>query len=82
MEIKILGPGCANCNKMEKIVNKVVSQLGIQAEISHVKDIKEIFKYTQVIPGLLINGKLKHSGFPIPSEDRIRSMLIEELNSK
>lgn len=82
MEIKILGPGCANCNKLEESVRTVVQQLGIQAEISHVRDIKEIFKYTQITPGILINGKLKHSGFPLPSEDKIRNIIIGELNSK
>ncbi|MCX7770959.1 MAG: thioredoxin family protein [Proteobacteria bacterium] len=82
MEIKILGPGCANCYKVEETVKKIVSQLGIQAEIIHIKDIKEIFKYTPVTPGILINGKLKHSGFPLPSEDKIRNIIIEELSSK
>ncbi|MGB9710952.1 MAG: thioredoxin family protein [Thermodesulfovibrio sp.] len=82
MDIKILGPGCANCYKVEETVKKVVSQLGIQAEMSHIKDMKEIFKYTQVMPGLLVNGKLKHAGFPLPSEDKIRNILIEELSSK
>lgn len=82
MEIKILGPGCANCYKVEDTVKKVVSQLGIQAEIIHIKDVKEIFRYTQVTPGILVNGKLKHSGFPLPSEDKVRNILIEELSSK
>ncbi|MCS7203348.1 MAG: thioredoxin family protein [Thermodesulfovibrio sp.] len=82
MEIKILGPGCANCYKLGETVKKVVAQLGIQADIVHIKDMKEIFKYTQLTPGLLINGKLKHSGFPLPSEDRIRNILIEELIQK
>lgn len=82
MEIKVLGPGCANCNKLEDTVKRVLAQLGIQAEVQHVKDIREIFKYTQVTPGLLVNGKLKHSGFPLPSEDKIRNILIEELSSR
>lgn len=82
MEIKILGPGCANCYKVEETVKRVVSQLGIQAEIIHIKDIKEIFKYTQVTPGVLINGKLKHSGFPLPNEAKIRNIIIEELSLK
>lgn len=82
MEIKILGPGCANCNKVEETVKKVASQLGIQAEITHIKDMKEIFKYTQITPGILINGKLKHSGFPLPDENKIRNILFEELSSK
>ncbi len=82
MKIEILGPGCANCKKVEETVRNVVSQLGIQAEIIHIKDIREIFKYTQLTPGILINGKLKHSGFPLPTEDKIRNIIIAELTSK
>lgn len=82
MEIKILGPGCANCYKVEETVRKVISQMGIEANILHVKDFKEIFKFTQVTPGLVINGKLKHSGFPLPDENKIRKLITEELNSR
>lgn len=82
MEIKILGPGCPNCNKLEDMLKKVVSQLGIDAEVGHIRDFKEIFKYTQITPGILINGRLKHSGFPLPSEDKIRNLIIEEISSK
>ena len=33
MEIKILGPGCAKCHQVEKIVKEAVAEAGAGAEI-------------------------------------------------
>ena len=30
MEIKILGPGCVNCQKVEKLVREAVAEAGVQ----------------------------------------------------
>ena len=64
MEIKVLGPGCPNCTMMEEVVKKGVKELGIDATVEKVTDIKETMKYTMSTPALVINGKLKHSGKP------------------
>lgn len=78
MEIKVLGPGCANCIKLEELVKKAIKELGIHAKIEHVTDIKEIMKYTMSTPGLVINGKLKHSGKPLPSMDKVKQIIQGE----
>ena len=78
MEIKVLGPGCATCYKMEELAKKAVSELGIPAKIDHVTDIREIIKYTMSTPGLLINGTLKHSGKPLPSLDTVKELIRSE----
>ncbi len=75
MEIKVLGPGCANCSMMEELTRKAVKELGIEATINKVTDIKEIMKYTMSTPALVINGKLKHSGKPLPSPEKIKEMI-------
>ncbi len=31
MEIKILGPGCINCQKVEKLVRETVAEAGVAA---------------------------------------------------
>jgi small redox-active disulfide protein 2 len=78
MEIKVLGPGCANCHKMEELARSAVKELGIDAAVEKISDIGEIMKYTMSTPGLLVNGKLKHSGKPLPGLDKVKAMIREE----
>lgn len=79
MEIKVLGPGCANCIRMEELARTAVKELGIEASVEKISGIQEIMKYTMSTPGLVINGRLKHSGKPLPSLDKIKDMLKEEV---
>ena len=78
MEIKVLGPGCANCHTMEQLVKTAVKELGIEAKIEKTSEIQEIMKYTMSTPGLVVNGKLKHSGNPLPNIDKVKKMIKEE----
>ena len=36
--IKVLGSGCANCKRLEQVAHKVVSDMGIEAEIIKVTE--------------------------------------------
>jgi hypothetical protein len=64
---------------MEELVRKAVKELGIEARIEHVTDIQEIMKYTMSTPGLVVNGKLKHSGKPLPSQEKVKELIKSEL---
>jgi len=75
MQIKVLGPGCPNCHMLEETVKKAVHELGIDAKIEKITDIREIMKYTMSTPGLVINGKLKHSGKPLPNLEKVKELL-------
>ncbi len=77
MDIKVLGPGCSNCHKMEELVKIAVKELGIDARVEKVSEIQEIMKYTMSTPGLVVNGKLKHSGKPLPDINKVKSILQE-----
>jgi len=79
MEIKILGPGCANCQKMEELAKAAVKELSIEATIAKVSDIQEIVKYTMSTPGLVVNGKLKFSGKPLPGIEKVKALIQEEV---
>ncbi len=78
MEIKVLGYGCATCEKLVEMVNQAVKELDIYAKVEKVTDIREIMKYTMTTPSLVVNGKLKHSGQPLPSLDKIKQLILSE----
>lgn len=75
MEIKVLGPGCPNCQKVEETVKHAVVELGIDARIEKVTDMVEIMKYTFTTPGILVNGKLRYAGKPLPSLKQVKEIL-------
>lgn len=80
MEVKVLGPGCFSCQKMVEMVKVALKELGINASVMKVTDIGEIAKHGVLsTPGLVVNGKVKHSGRPIPSMDMIKDMIRGEL---
>ncbi len=78
MEIKVLGPGCANCHAMEQLARTAVRELGIEAGVEKISEIQEIMKYTMSTPGLVVNGKLKHSGKPLPNIEKVKALIKEE----
>ncbi|HUI67238.1 MAG TPA: thioredoxin family protein [Nitrospirota bacterium] len=45
MEIKVLGPGCANCLKMEELAKTSVKELGIKATVANILDVAGIARH-------------------------------------
>jgi small redox-active disulfide protein 2 len=82
IEIKVLGPGCPNCKKLEEMVKKTVNELGMEAKIEKVTDMVEIMKYTMSTPGIVVNGRLKHSGKPLPSLEKVKEILKIEMEDE
>jgi small redox-active disulfide protein 2 len=79
MKIKVLGPGCARCHQLEQTTREVVKELGIEAEIEDVKDVKKIMEYPILTtPGLVIDEKLVCSG-RVPSKSEITTFIITAL---
>jgi len=79
MKIKVLGPGCARCQQLEKTVNEVVKELSIDAEIEDIKDIKKIMEYPILTtPGLVIDEKLVCSG-RVPSKAEVTTFITTAL---
>jgi small redox-active disulfide protein 2 len=70
LTIKVLGPGCANCKRVEQIARKVVADLSIEAEVMKVTDYNDIASYNILsTPGLVINEKVVSYGrIPTPAE--------------
>ena len=62
-KIEILGTGCMNCKRLLKNVEIAMKEIGIDAEIIKVNDIKEILdRGVMFTPALAIDGEMKISG--------------------
>ena len=80
LSIKVLGPGCANCQKVEQLAKKVVATLSVDATFLKVTEMKDIKKYPILAtPGLVINEKLVCAG-RIPSEAEVTTWVTTALS--
>ncbi|PUE50429.1 thioredoxin family protein [Limnohabitans sp. 2KL-1] len=70
MDIKILGTGCARCQRLEQLTRDAAAAQGVSIEVEHVREPAEIMKYPVVgTPALVVNGEVKAAGrIPSPSE--------------
>ncbi len=76
LTVKVLGSGCENCKKVESIARKVVTTMGMQAEVIKVTDWVDIKKYPILgTPGLVINEKVVCAG-RIPTEAEVTTWLV------
>lgn len=75
LTIRILGPGCVNCRRLEEEVLAALSELGLPADVLHVTDIKEIASYGVMgTPALVVNGKVLWVG-SVPPKGRLKTLL-------
>ena len=75
LEIKVLGSGCVQCDRLEQELMQVMAKTGIMADIEHVRDIKEIGRYGVMgTPALLINGQVK-SVSKVPPRNKLKEWL-------
>lgn len=76
MKIKVLGPGCANCKRVEQIARREVENLGLIAEIEKITDYGQIMAYgVMSTPGLVIDEKVVAYG-RIPTNEEVNNWLI------
>lgn len=82
MDIKVLGAGCANCNKLEQMVFNVLAELNADASVTHITDFKEIMSYgVMSTPALVIEGEVKLTGV-VPSMARLTEIISGELSKR
>lgn len=75
MLIKILGPGCKNCETLERRTREAVEELGLDATIEKVTDYGQIVGYgVMKTPGLVVDEQVVVSGH-VPTSAAIADLL-------
>ena len=78
LEIKILGAGCPNCQKLERDVIDALSELKLAADVEHIREPAKIGQYGVLgMPALIINRKVKSVGGGLGKE-QIKRLILEE----
>jgi small redox-active disulfide protein 2 len=77
MNIKILGTGCPNCQKLEQNTKQALEELKLKAQVEKITDISDIVSYGVMgTPALVVDEELKVSG-RIPDVSEIKTILFE-----
>ena len=75
MEIKVLGSGCSRCKRALEVVEKVVKEQGVDAQVEYVTDIMRVMEYNiMATPAVVVDGIVKIKG-AVPSEADVKKML-------
>ncbi len=78
MKIIIAGPGCPRCITTENNVRKACEELNIEAEITHLYDLKEFAKLGIIMtPAVVIDGKVVVMG-KVPTVEEIKKILSKK----
>lgn len=77
LDIKILGSGCANCQRLEAIARACLEELKLEGTVEKVTDYAQILSYNVMsTPGLVINGRVVSSG-RLPAPGSVTAWLKE-----
>ncbi len=77
LEIKVLGPRCPRCEKLEQDLMAMMAELNIVAGLEHIRDPVEIGSYGVMgTPGLIINDQVKAVGSVSP-KNKLKEWLME-----
>jgi small redox-active disulfide protein 2 len=77
--VKILGSGCANCQRLTQLTAQALTELGIQAQVEKVTDYTEIAAYgIMSTPALVVDEQVIMAG-RIPALSSLKAALAERL---
>ncbi|MCZ7544179.1 MAG: thioredoxin family protein [Anaerolineae bacterium] len=80
LTIKVLGPGCPNCQKVEQHTREALAMMQPEGEVAIIKvtDPVEISNYIMRTPGLVINEQVVSEG-RIPRSDEVMTWIANAL---
>jgi small redox-active disulfide protein 2 len=81
MEVKILGTGCPNCKRLEKVTRQALTDLGVEATVTKVTDMMDILSYNiPATPGLVIDEQVVSYG-RVPQKAEVVSLIATALSA-
>ena len=73
--VKVYGSGCPTCHKLKIMVENIIKENKIAAEVQYSDDFAEMAKLGILsVPAIVIDGQVKSSGI-IPKRDEILKWL-------
>jgi len=73
MNIKVIGTGCEDCDKLHGYVIEAAFELGMEVEIEKVEDLIEIVKLgVMSAPTIMIDGKVVSAGKKLKKNDVVK----------
>jgi small redox-active disulfide protein 2 len=81
LNIKVIGKGCPNCEKLEQLCHEVIKEENLEAQVEKVTDVNEFADYgVMMTPGLVVNDKLLSQG-KIPVKNTLSKWLNDQVES-
>jgi hypothetical protein len=82
VKVTVLGPGCSQCDALEKQVIQVLNELQVPASFEHVSDIKEIGKYGFIrVPAVVVGSNVVVSG-TVPAYKKLKDLLVKAIENQ
>jgi small redox-active disulfide protein 2 len=74
-DIKVLGPGCANCKNTTALIERIAQEKGLAIKLEKIEELREIMSYgIMATPGVVVDGKVVHAG-GVPSREKVETWL-------
>lgn len=75
MNVKVLGTGCSRCKKTLEVVNQVVAENNVAADVEYVTDMMKIMEYDVMsTPAVVVDGRVRIKG-TVPSAAEVKAAL-------
>ncbi len=81
-DIKIVGPGCAQCDKLEQIVLEVLSELRAPLSVEHIRDPMKIGEMGIMGTPALVVGKNVVIVGSVPSKSKVKEHIEKYVRQK
>jgi len=81
LNIKVVGPGCLNCNRLEQMCRNIVEENNLEANIEKISDLNKFAELGILMtPGLIINNKVISSG-KVPVKGTLEKWILDAVQN-